>query len=549
MSNARTRLTWACLRCKKKKVSCDSGRPSCSRCEKQNTPCIYLQDKRIDKKSSSQKNKKRVNVPEKAQTEIPVSSELPKSYLRPDNSTVDFNFDKFMGYWNSDCLEIEEDTINHSLLPDFDINQFLKYLDDDASPIIDPVKVEQSPHIDLIESVFQNKTHPPPGIVKQYIIDIDHMYYGEKKDLPKDAIFLLSTILCLGALTLAKRDLLAQKIRPNEITVSDAFTHYQKAKSYLTDILENPSINGFLGLVLMANFMTLMLSLEGQMFLCFNALQIAVSLGLNIQPFEGEGDNHIILFWSLWCSSCMLAGFHGRQSPLNISDIKVSRPIDLLSIENYGNWGGTMFNARIDFAQAFSLAHQVSKLGPGQEFDALATFVNNLSNHLENLKSIPSADFDLYNRRIFYFKELECWRAQTIMLLYSDQLVRGRSLNSVLEAQRIIRDLWFYYTYDFPENQERLISYLDWNFSYPFRTASLTVWIACVIIHRYKQSVPYLEHENIVEFQIGYKTLKLLVKIIPIEHHLLESLDKLLDGTISTNSYCNFWLKRLYESS
>lgn len=376
-------VSLACTVCKKRKLKCDGNNP-CSRCNKLKTPekCSYCTDRRKDKRTIQ--NGSRIFV-FKNQNISNENNLLEKNdeHLLSDKSriqTAELEPNINISEFDTSEIEIVDTGIwNNSLLTDFDFNNFstegadvddfLKLLGDSSFPIgqeglsyfpdtIGPntltSDVTEATESDdytikrshLINILFEDESHAPPGISKKHLLELE-LRYGdlESTEGSSDEKFLLATSLCLGSLTIRKRELLNQSSSENYPLLSedgipkltaDAYKYYTFAKALIPDLLPCPTIDGFCGLVLMANFMTIMISLEGQLYLSINALQIAVALNLNnrekckeLLELNADSVGLILLFWNIWCSSCMLTTFHGKKPFITLEDITTPLPCEL----------------------------------------------------------------------------------------------------------------------------------------------------------------------------------------------------------------------------
>lgn len=113
-------------------------------------------------------------------------------------------------------------------------------------------------------------------------------------------------------------------------------------------------------------------------------------------------------------------------------------------------------------------------------------------------------------------------------------------------AKSIIHEIWSHYTKQFPKNEKEIIEHLDWNFCYPFRTASLTLCVSCVILLRYTQAIKFLEDSDLFEYVLAIEILQDLIQLLPIEQKLTDLIKASSEPkgtTIGSNSdsFVEFW--------
>lgn len=596
-------ISLACTVCRKRKLKCDGNKP-CGRCIRLNTPkeCIYDIDKRKDKRKI--KNGSKVFLFKNNTIDNGNNSILENKGLNEDLSSHIYEkeapkFDSDIDisrFGTNDAVIFNNDGWDTSLPIDFDFDEFntettdfddfLKLLGDN-SPSKEQKSLSYSPtaiglsgvvketesednaptRSRLIDVLFENELHSVPGISKWHLYELESQYPNlECTEGDSDEKFLLSTVLCLGSLTIRKRELLNHSnidnsplLPENSISklTTDAFKYYNAAKTLVPDLLSHPTIDGFCGLVLMANFMTMMISLEHQLYLSINALQLAVALNLNdntkckeLLESNSDGIGVILLFWNIWCSSCMLATIHGKNPFITLEQITTPLPCEI-SPRNKTN------KLLIDFMQIrIKLATLQSKIFQRLYTSSTANevpFVNlerefeEVSLQITRLKGFPIFEEHLFYRSRVLMLELSCLRAQASFLLYRPYLITGESLQAVTMAKSIIHEIWSQYTKQFPDNEKERHERLDWNFCYPLRTASLTLCISCIILLRYKQVVQFLKGTELFEYILALEILQDLVQVLPIEQNLIDIIKYPISPVqLSGDSFVEFWGRILY---
>lgn len=597
----------ACMLCKLKKLKCDGNYP-CGRCAKLGVPseCGYEVDRRKCRAYGSDGTKAYVFK------SSPFSSQHPsegcfkneatvhhlsehKIETSPDplsksiqDATLSFNERKDSEYnmWNFKPMVFNFNNFN---LQDVGFDDFLRVFDDvdpfstedgsDQFPFAEPAelplgapfgndnKESRLERSDLIEILFQSDYHAPPGISKDHLLDLERRHENLQDDsADSNDIFLLSTTLCLGALTSHKRELLRTR---NEGFVSRssipdraarAFNYYTIAKNLIPDVLLHSSIDGFCGLVLMANFMTMMVSLEEQFYLSANALQIAVTLRLH----EREKFNELVkinshniglffLFWNIWCSSCMLGSFLGVKPTLPLADIGIPLPFDMAVTGNLSSLSLKFMQLRIQIA---SLLTKISRYYI-EDHMTTATFMgleeelHDISNQVAKLKCLPILDEHTYHRSRLLILELVSMESQVALLLYRSNLLCKRSFEAVHTAKKIVYEIWSHYSKQFEKNERDLINHLDWNFSYPLRTAFLTLWIACIVLRKYQRLLSFLQDDNLTEYTLAIEVLQDLVKLLPVHQNLLNLITSLGEAgkphSLGPDRSSHFWMSLLTE--
>lgn len=455
----------------------------------------------------------------------------------PDTQTISQNTEIFLPW---------SDLIPNIFPNEMNMGEFICYLEADF-PVnafnFDEVAT-LSPNRILIDAVFNNKMHTPPAVNHDMIINIDLM-----QNRSEDEEFLYTTILAMGALTLAKRDLVSQR---QETVVSfssasdngslelklpamasEAFDHYCTAQKLIPRILERPSKNGFRGLALMANFMSILLTPETQMFITYHALQIAISIGLtqavSLEP-KSEDESLAVAFWGLWCTSSMLSTFHARSPPLMRGKIATTPNIKMRDayVERF-------FEIRIRLAALTGLLTKVNGAEGNIYYHKLNKELAILGNEVSWFEEMLPNDQAVFNRHDLLVIELKCWKAYVSMLLNLPALVNLIHNRAVIEAKNIIKDLWvYYYSY-----RQSFLPNLDWNFSYPIRNSTLCTWIACMILTQFINSLGHLTFDY-VEYKLGIQLLIELTGIIPINKYLLKDLEEMK----LKKTGCNKWLFR-----
>ncbi|CAI4052331.1 hypothetical protein SUVZ_14G3850 [Saccharomyces uvarum] len=599
-------VSLACTVCKKRKLKCDGNNP-CSRCNKLKTPekCSYCTDRRKDKRKvqngsrvfvfKNQNIRNENNFLEKndehSEDLLSDKTRIEIAELEPHINLPEFD--------TTDIQIVDTGIWSNSLLTDFDFNNFstegadvgdfLKLLGDSSFPIgkedlsYSPGTIDfntltnsvtgvtesedyTTKRSHLINILFEDESHAPPGISKRHLLDLE-LKYGdlESTEGSSDGKFLLATSLCLGSLTIRKRELLNPSssqdyplLSENGIPklTADAYKYYTFAKALIPDLLPCPTIDGFCGLVLMANFMTMMISLEGQLYLSINALQIAVALNLNnrekckeLIELNAAGVGLVLLFWNIWCSSCMLTTFQGRKPFITLEDITTPLPCEL-------HFGNKICELSINFMQLrIQLAAIQGKIfkqlyisGPTNkdQFLKLQNELEEVSIQINRLKSCPIFEERLFYRSQVLMLELSSFKAQTSFLLYRPYLISAKSLGAVNAAKSIIHEIWSHYTKQFPKNEKEIVEHLDWNFCYPLRTASLTLCISCVILLRYKHAIEFLKDRDLFEYVLAIEILQDLVQLLPIERKLIdlvETSNEAIGTTRGSNidGFVEFW--------
>lgn len=543
----------ACVRCKQKKVKCDSMEPSCSTCLKLGLRCESSSDRRIDKrtvqdgissfvfKNSGSKNKRRQSyeksnfVGSSGLIPTPISSSEggPPVGLFDRSTQLDSN--SFLS-----CLEFGD---TGELLYELDIENF--FLNVDGSSGLDQVDSHQTAplgdtasaaslgtdsteafsHLLLIDTVFNDESHTPMSITRLMMMAID-----AKSQKSEDESFLLNIVLAIGALTLGKRDLAQSSVGfstnasnlNSSLVASEVVKYFQNARHFNSFILEKPSRNGFRGLVLMANFLTGLLTLEAQMIVSFHALQIAVSLGLHrIEETELLEENYelSIAFWELWCSACLFSSFHDRLPPIRIDEISTPSK---LKMENA--FDEDFFQLRIRLAEIHCQVRKNSVAVPKHD---LRRALADVMETVDSLEEQISFDEQAFHRRELLLLELKCWKSQALMLDNRYELSRNRSKLAVNEARKIVRELWSHYN---PETFKKgiLLAHLDWNYTYPLRTATMCAFTAARILTEFINSVGFLSFDYF-DYSMSRKLLDTLTNLMPINKPLLKNLDEMMN--------------------
>lgn len=432
------------------------------------------------------------------------------------------------------------DLENLDIIPEnLDIDEFFRYLDGSFTAT-SPATIRSVPSVvsnatefqsievqtqqTLIDAIFSDGSHTPPAISRLLIKNI-----AMKPARAFDETFLYNSVLALGALTLAKRDLVAMHAMPNyehqtrpPAMASEAFNYYQHARKLIPNILETPTRDGFKGLVLISNFMSILLTFEAQMFISFNALQVGVSIGLDSVATFAAGSEEsglVIAFWELWSTACMLSSFHGRFPPVRREEITTT--LDLHMRKRHEE---QFFRLRVGFAE---LHCQLSKMH-NQRSAELDSKFETLTLTLLELEERYLADKSAFHRNEILVLELKCWRAQAAMLYHLPDLVQKRSTRSVIEAKTILRELWVYYNPEIFQGSH-LLKTLDWNFTTPLRTATISICLALTVLTRHIKAVDYLSFE-MYEYQLSRKLLDGLVAIMPINRYLIADLDCLKEA-------------------
>ncbi|CAI4730702.1 CPA_1a_G0047740.mRNA.1.CDS.1 [Saccharomyces cerevisiae] len=596
----------ACTVCRKRKLKCNGNKP-CGTCLRLNTPkeCIYSIDKRKDKRKIQNGSKvflfknNNVNNGSNSTLENIGQSEDPASHIYKEG-TPQFDSDiDISRFGTNDAVIFNNDGWNASLPVDFnfdefntettDFDDFLKLLGDN-SPLTEQKGLSYSPTVTsvngmakatesedhaltrsrLIDVLFENELHAVPGISKWHLFELESRYPNlECTEGNSDEKFLLSTVFCLGSLTIRKRELLNHSniensplLSENSISklTTDAFKYYNVAKKLVPDLLSHPTIDGFCGLVLMANFMTMMISLERQLYLSINALQLAVALNLNdsikckeFLESNSDGIGVILLFWNIWCSSCMLATIHGKNPFITLEQITTPLPCEICPRNKTNDLPINFMQIRIKLATLQSKIFQqlyTSSTTNEVPFVDLEKEFEEVSIHITRLKGFPIFEEHLFYRSRVLMLELSCLRAQASFLLYRPYLISGKSLQAVTMAKSIIHEIWSQFTKQFPDNEKERHEHLDWNFCYPLRTASLTLCISCIILLRYKQVVQFLEGTELFEYVLAMEILQDLVQVLPIEQNLIDVVKYPVSPVqLSGDSFVEFWGRILYKTS
>lgn len=569
----------ACLECKKRKQKCDGQEP-CGRCANLNVKCIYGTDGRKDKRKKIKDGSNMFIFKNQTLFSDKCIDVIPRCFSHSsiaDGETCNPSFPAFSDEVNfADMISTENTTGSAPLhfdsdftnIETFDVNNFLRLIGDpffltnddtfevneigNSQPILTRTssnKLETSiQRNDLIEVLFENDSHTPPGILRDHILELSETYDDlEAIHSENNGKFLLSAVLCLGALTLRKRELMNRdKNKPhlNGISevASEAYKYYTIATDLIPSVLETPNIDGFCGLVLMANFMTLMIPLEGQLYLSNNALEVAVALNLHQREYYNKmlisnpaQTGVFLLFWNLWCSSCMLATLLGKEPFLTVETISLPRPHEMQPIMNSNPLSIDFMRLRIQLAtlqsKIFRSLYVYGSLDKAL-LQEIETELSLVSTHISNMKGYPIYDKKLFYRSKVLMLELSCLKAHNIFLLYRPNLIQKRSLHAVDAAKHIILEIWSHYTKQFPKNAQELVDHLDWNFSYPLRSATLTLSISCIILLKYQQSLDFSEEYNIFEYTLALDVLDDLIQVIPIDERLVKLLKVTTSATV-----------------
>lgn len=570
------KTTKTCERCKLKKLKCDGLHPACSRCTQAGlSECSYPVDRRLDKRKrlsgdkpyifwdSTQAKKPKVtkSTPSskgseqsfEAQT-VPGSVIMMTPQGQPDLSTgLIGSFRYSPGSTDTDSpyvpteFDLQWPELESLLAGDLDIDMFLQCLDESltvqTSVLGENGHVDVSPsmgeatHQKLIDAVFSNTNHKPPGITYEQILELA-MKPASKKT--PDDVFLESVVYAIGSLTLAKRDLVRQKgdaqsEHPPTIPpeAAEAFNHYTQAKKLVPTISEKPTKNGFRGLVLMANYMSILIKPGTQMFICYDALQVAISLGLDSISSVNPNDEDfglVVLFWNVWCTACMLSAFHGRLPPLRRDDITTTLELKMTNqiVQDF-------FTIRVTLADLHCLVTKYIKKH-SRVSEKLSASLVSVKHSISKLEEGFAPDEITFHRREVLCLELKCWWAQVAMLLSLPGLLLKQNIRAAIEARNITKELWSYLAPSFVHNRKTLET-LDWNFSYPLRTATLTTWIACNIMIKYINNTDYLDYDY-VELLLGMTLLTGLTNMMPINKYLLPELEDVKKD--STNDHMRF---------
>ncbi|CAI4050591.1 hypothetical protein SKDZ_14G3850 [Saccharomyces kudriavzevii ZP591] len=566
-------VSLACTVCRTRKLKCDGNKP-CERCIKLDTPkqCIYNIDKRKDKRTIQNGSRGFLFKNRTINNDSGKNEKCSEDLLHHLNKVKTPELDLYVNipkFGANDALTVNDEW-NNSPSMDFDFNDFntegtdlddfLNLLGDNSHSIGQkdllyspggtcPNGVAETTESEeyapqrsrLIDVLFEDESHVVPGISKWHLLDLELRYGNlESTEGNSDEKFLLSTALFLGSLTIRKRELLNHSTLENYPTVlengisklsADAFRYYNIAKALIPDLLSRPTVDGFCGLVLMANFMTMMTSLEGQLYLSINALQLAVALNLNdsdnckkLIEANGDGIGLILLFWNVWCSSCMLTTLHGRNPFLPLEDITTPLPFEIYSGSKKNELSINFMQVRIQIAalqgkilQEVYTSNTVNKL----QFINLEKELEKVSIQVTRLKGSPIFEERLFCRSRVLMLELSCLRAQASLLLYRPYLINRTSLQALTVAKSIIHEIWSHYTKQFPSNKKERLEHLDWNFCLPLRTASLTLCVSCIILLRYKQAAKFFKDDEIFECVLAMEILQDLVQVLPIEQKLI----------------------------
>lgn len=534
----------ACNRCKKLKCKCDGTRPICIRCLKHGCKdCRYPPDRRFDKRQ-------RVNGIDKFIFKNGSSSRARRK--EPDTQNV--NRITPCNEQNSSSIDSDSNIadkwleLDISTFFDFDFDQFMNYLDLDFSiDAAQPADLENIMHQEpenhyckLLDVVFSNDSHKPPGITKKMILDLIY------KDKTPDEIFLQSLVLAIGALTLSKAELLNQSHSDSRISDNlsipkvalEAYEYYTKAKNIIPQILETPTKNGFRGLVLLSNFITVLIPVRFQMVMSHNALQVAFSLGLHrVNYVDPESEDHdlIISFWGLWCSTCMVSSLHNVLPPLLKTHIKSTTNLKFPNEHTR-----EFFFLRIDWADIQCKILQYKNTDIRDEYHQLNQDIIRLNERMNFLQEMVLNDYASYKRSELFNIELSCWKSQSIMLLSLPDLLNKVSIRAAIEAKRIIKELWNYYNPKIIHDIE-FVKTLDWNFSFPLRTATLTLWLSCIVLSKYINLTDYLTFD-IYEYKLCHSLLESLTNMFPINREIFSALEneKFLMSTMETPSLSEF---------
>lgn len=278
--------------------------------------------------------------------------------------------------------------------------------------------------------------------------------------------------------------------------------------------------------------MSIMISLEGQLYLSLNALQVAIALGITKNESAQEliksnitGSGLILLFWNVWCSFCMLTTSLGRESFLMLSQISTPLPCKMPLFVDIDELSLSFMQLRVQLAdiqtRVFSELY-VSATVNMLCLENLEGELEKISKEVEHLRSYPIFEESLFFRSRVLMLELSSFRAQTCFLLYRPRLISRYSLQAVTVANSIIHQIWGHYTQQNSHNKDDIIKHLDWNFCYPLRTASITLFISCLILLRFKKSTTFLQERNFFEYKLALEVLGHLVQLLPIQKNLLD---------------------------
>lgn len=544
----------ACVRCKLKKLKCDGMKPSCSTCLKLGLRCETPIDKRVDKRRFQNgvslfvfKNAPVEQIRERSGS--PRTREKSVSYLAPPPNTAN--------HLPVDSPQVSQKNINEvnfnpipwlnledfgELQIDLDIDEFLRNLDysfglELPDSLRESIPSSPLPHLQnesvtlhqmLIDTVFGDTSHTPKSVTRSMIESIANKTYRSE-----DESFLLSTVLAIGALTLAKQNYAEQRRAMSEndsvrlktpLVASEAYHHFQDARKLNSHILEHPSKNGFRGLALISNFLSGLLTLEAQMIVSYQALQVACSIGMHCRQSSepvGEEFGLTIAFWELWCSACLFSSFHGRPLPLRKEDIITPSNLNITD-----KFSKEFFLLRIRLAELHSqLANKKANGNNGVTIQGFQEAVGETRERLYSLAgSFPTSEQG-FHRQELLIMELKCWMSQAVMLEGEHALIKKLNIRSFIEAKKIINDLWNHYN---PEifGKGAMLRHLDWNFTYPLRTATICAFTAVRVLTLFINSVDYLSYDYF-HYQLGRKVLESLTDMMPINKHLLEDLDAL----------------------
>lgn len=545
----------ACVRCKQKKIKCDSLEPSCSACLKLGLRCESSSDRRVDKRTiqdgissfvfkhsgSITKNRrqnydKSKNVGSIGLLPTPISS----SEGGPPISLIDIastqpESNSFLSYSElGDTGELFYELDIENFFFNVDGSLGLDHLDNHQNaPLGDMASTasletdlaEAFSHQLLIDTVFNDESHTPMSITRPMMMAID-----AKSQKSEDELFLLNIVLAIGALTISKLDLAQSSVGfttnasnlNSSLVASEVVNYFQNARHFNSFISEKPSRNGFRGLVLMSNFLTGLLTLEAQMIVSYHALQIAVSLGLHqIEQTELLEENYelSIAFWELWCSACLFSSFHDRFPPIRIDEISTPSK---LKMEN--DFDEEFFQLRIRLAEIHCQVRNISIAVPKHD---LRRAVADVMESVDSLEEQISFDEQAFHRRELLLLELKCWKSQALMLDNRFELSRNRSKLAVNEARKIVRELWSYYN---PETFKKGVplAHLDWNYTYPLRTATICAFTAAKILTEFINSVEFLSFEYF-DYSLSRKLLDILTNLMPINKPLLKNLDEMMN--------------------
>lgn len=528
----------ACSLCRARKLKCDKTRPSCSRCSKLKIGrCTYPADKRRDKRKIIDGSTSFVfkNSHAVAKSHVGFLSAIESFESSKDEilGSEDPDVGGVMGTdYNKRIDEVKTAGIpewpnlgDFMDLSDLDMDTFLRYLD--AAEFADPDLCSQpvstlldqknTPHEVLVDVVFENESHIPPFITRERLsrhMQNSHASSGE--------IFLLKAVMAIGALTLAKRDFATNQRSTDvqlPIVAAEAYEFYSQARQLLPEVIENPSPDGFAGLSLMANFMCILLTVEEQLAVCNQALEMAVRLGLHNLGGLAENSEKcglVVAFWEVWCSSCMLSSFFGRPTVLSWESI--------FTTENVikGPLSGRFFQMRVRFAKLHSKLYTRPSGSINREE------IDKLTRGLDSLEEAYFSNLPEIQRKELLVLELKCWKSQLLILANKDKLREKTSMRSVLEAKLIIRELWHHYNPDFSASG-LVFHHMDWNFSYPLRTATLCAYTATSTLLNFISLEDFMTFDD-RDFKLGYDLLAVLVNMVPVNRPLKDRIDEMMKG-------------------